>query len=406
MSRFTLAFDHEARPSKSAASCSASALPKCSGKHFQRNNDRSLEKSLFFHARKGQREELDAVLSSSRRPEIDARDSSKNGATALMLASKYGKAPCVDRLLRDRLPPNINKRDHNGLTALFFACMKGHSACVKRLLQNHPPPNLDVQQHCGFTALMTASEFGHTQCLDQLLSHHRPPHADIQQDDGMTALMLACRNGHDACIDRLLAHQPIPNVNMKQQQGFTALMLACEQGHFSSVDRLLAHHSAQSQSDQLAMEQKETDGPCQRSTPISSAFIDIDAIDCSGATALILVCRCEKSDGKAACIANLLKLRPNLQICDHSGACALSALPRSSAKHRSARAALVLAMHECVKCGLPADGSTAHPKCGRCLSARYCSKTCQQTDWHKHKNHCHPAAKSNLKRQDLTEGAA
>lgn len=405
-STYALTFDRDRESSKFAASCacSTSALPKCSEKHFQRGNDRSLERSLILHARKGQRDELDAVLRSSRPPEIDARDNRKGGATALMLASRYGKASCVDRLLSDTLRPNINKRDNSGCTALFHACLKGHPACVRRLLQNHPSPNLDVQQHSGFTALMTACEFGHTECLDQLLSHHRPPHADVQQENGMTGLMLACRNGHDGCIDRLLAHQPIPNVNMKQQQGFTALMLACEQGHFSCVDRLLAHHSAQSQRDHV--EEKETDGSCQRIAPISNVFIDIDAISSSGATALMLVCRCEKIEGKVACIANLLKHRPNLQIRDHSGACALSALPRSSAKNRSARAALVLAMHECAKCGLPADGSTTHPKCGRCLSARYCSKTCQQADWHKHKTHCHPAVKSSLKRHGLIDAAA
>jgi hypothetical protein len=178
------------------------------------------------------------------------------------------------------------------------------------------------------------------------------------------------------------------------KQGFTAFMLACEQGHYSCVDRFLLHYWQSAQPHNNHPEQKEADGSCQGNQTISSDPIDIDTVNCSGATALILLCRSKKLDGKAACMANFLKHRPNLHIRDQYGACALSALPRSSAKHCSARAALVLALRQCTKCGQQADGSTTHPKCGRCLSARYCSKMCQQNDWAKHKKHCHPVVKS------------
>ena len=56
----------------------------------------------------------------------------KEGATALILASKNGHVKCVQRLVKAGAPLDVATAQ--GGSALHFACRDGSAACVKTLL--------------------------------------------------------------------------------------------------------------------------------------------------------------------------------------------------------------------------------------------------------------------------------
>lgn len=71
--------------------------------------------------------------------DVNAR-TSKNGATALMLAASCGNVSVVEFLLQSGA--KIDIQDKRGWTCLFYATYQGHQKVVELLLENHADKEL------------------------------------------------------------------------------------------------------------------------------------------------------------------------------------------------------------------------------------------------------------------------
>lgn len=111
---------------------------------LQQNADPNLHKELFTP--------LMAACASSRESESDLLEcvelllnygakvdtAERHRMTALMFASKEGRATIVQRLINEKA--DVNKQDNKGWTALCWAATKGHGKVVRILLQNSADP--------------------------------------------------------------------------------------------------------------------------------------------------------------------------------------------------------------------------------------------------------------------------
>ena len=88
----------------------------------------------------------------------------KDGNTALILASMYGKKNIVQLLLQNGSDPNI--KNSVGHTALILASRMGHKDIVQLLLQYSVDPN--IKDTGGNTALKWAEDRGHTEIAAML----------------------------------------------------------------------------------------------------------------------------------------------------------------------------------------------------------------------------------------------
>jgi serine/threonine-protein phosphatase 6 regulatory ankyrin repeat subunit B len=178
--------------------------------------------ALIKAAENGEVDRVRALLESGANPNLVTKD----GCTALMLASRWGHRDCVELLLshRDnfgasadpRFRCDVNVADEDGWTALMWASRQGHRDCVELLLSapNNFGASADPRFRCdvnvadeyGWTALMHASFKGHRDCVELLLSH-RDNSADpnLANNNGKTALMYASRDGHRDCVQLLEA---------------------------------------------------------------------------------------------------------------------------------------------------------------------------------------------------------
>ena len=91
--------------------------------------------------------------------DVDAKDSV--GATALMIASEFGRKKNVQALLDKRAQVNHQRKD--GVIALMIASQEGHEAIVQILLDKGAEVN--VRENGGRTAL----KFAKTQKIKTLL---------------------------------------------------------------------------------------------------------------------------------------------------------------------------------------------------------------------------------------------
>ncbi|XP_042878628.1 ankyrin repeat, SAM and basic leucine zipper domain-containing protein 1-like isoform X2 [Penaeus japonicus] len=111
---------------------------------LQQNADPNLHKELFTP--------LMAACASSRESEFDLLQcvelllthgakvdtAERHRMTALMFASKEGRASIVQRLINEKA--DVNKQDNKGWTALCWAATKGHGKVVRILLQHSADP--------------------------------------------------------------------------------------------------------------------------------------------------------------------------------------------------------------------------------------------------------------------------
>ena len=159
------------------------------------------------------------------------------GRTALMIASKHGRADLVRRLLRRGA--DVNVRSRNRGTALMFAALGASPQTLDALLS----AGADVNAVGGFdwTALMIASVKGDTPAVKRLLEHG----AEVNRADiyGWTPLMRAAFETRHGVVDALLG-APELDLNARNEVGATALHLAAFSGSADIVAALLSHGSA------------------------------------------------------------------------------------------------------------------------------------------------------------------
>jgi len=89
---------------------------------------------------------------------IDVDAQTKDGATALMLASRTGHSE-ITRMLMEA-GAEVNTQDHNGFTALMIASAQGHIVVVRMLIEVRADVNARTEE--GDTAFSIAHSEGHT----------------------------------------------------------------------------------------------------------------------------------------------------------------------------------------------------------------------------------------------------
>ncbi len=115
----------------------------------------------------------------------DVNTQEKEGWTALMLASEYGRTE-VARLLIDA-GAYVNAQTNEGFTALIYASEKGFPEVARLLVEVEADVN--VQNDDGSTALMYALAYEHTEVVMLLIQ--KGADVNIQNNYGNTALLLA-----------------------------------------------------------------------------------------------------------------------------------------------------------------------------------------------------------------------
>ncbi|HTD03717.1 ankyrin repeat domain-containing protein [Undibacterium sp.] len=137
------------------------------------------ETGMMIALRENSMKVFDALLAA---PGINIEAKSKNGDTALMLASFMGNLDAVNKLIA--ADAEINRP---GWTALHYAAAKGDPAIIAVLLENYA--YIDAASPNHTTPLMMAVRSGKTPAVKLLLDEG----ADItlKNDVGMTALDFA-----------------------------------------------------------------------------------------------------------------------------------------------------------------------------------------------------------------------
>jgi len=177
----------------------------------------------------GSLEEADRLLSNG----VDANAATKNGTSALMLAS-YQYLPIV-RLLINK-GALVNSSTVEGWTPLTSAVSYCQDDIVKLLIEHGADVNAKYQKG-NQSLLMMAAERGATSIVEALLSHGAS--LEEQDDEGNTALIHAVEGpedseGGDISTVKLLLDAEA-DVNARNKKGWSALVLA---GYLGNVEMI------------------------------------------------------------------------------------------------------------------------------------------------------------------------
>jgi ankyrin repeat protein len=162
----------------------------------------------------------------------ETKNSSLQGAAALIAAVERNDAQTIDRLLGAGADPKA--ANEYGATALYAAAANADPAIAVKLLAAGADPNAPLLS--GETPLMEAARQGNLATVQALLSAKADPNAQ-EGKGGQTALMWAVSQHQSAVTEELVRHGA--DVNAHSKTGFTALMFAAQQGDTVSARILL-----------------------------------------------------------------------------------------------------------------------------------------------------------------------
>lgn len=154
--------------------------------------------------------------------------------TALIIGANFGKAECVEEILRRGAM--INAIDKYEMTALMHASKHGHKDCVMILLSRGAGVNM-TDDH-GFTAVHLAAKYGHASIVELLFEKG----ASLEIRDlveGKTPLHLAAQYGRKETVKCLIDREAKINRRTTFDKS-TAIMLASKEGHKSTVSLLIS----------------------------------------------------------------------------------------------------------------------------------------------------------------------
>ncbi|KAI5614176.1 espin-like protein, partial [Silurus asotus] len=161
-------------------------------------------------------------------------DQDGEGATALHLAARFGRAEALQWLLTAGSSTEL--QTHCGALPVHYAAASGDLTCLK-LLVTHSPQCVDYQMHTGATPLYLACQEGHLHIVEFLVKDCGA-NVHLQARDGMSALHAAAQMGHHALVVWLASFTDV-DLSCQDVNGATALHFAASQGHHRILERLL-----------------------------------------------------------------------------------------------------------------------------------------------------------------------
>ena len=175
----------------------------------------------------------------------------EDGKTALMVASRHGRADIVAVLIDKGA--EVNAITGNGGTALMFAAVQGDINTVNLLLQHEA--TVDMKAKFNWTALMVAAAKGHADVVQALLDAGANPNVrDVYQ---WTPLMRTSFSGHASVVQTILSfhhsiqlEKPVKqqyqlvDIDAQDETGATALHHAVTECHADVVQILLANDAS------------------------------------------------------------------------------------------------------------------------------------------------------------------
>ncbi|SFA77622.1 hypothetical protein SAMN04515620_102302 [Collimonas sp. OK607] len=152
----------------------------------------------------------------------------QRGETGLMLAV-HEDSKKVFNVLLNAHGIDLNLRSRNGDTALMIASYKGDVTAVKALLDKEAEPN-----NTGWTALHYAAAVGNDEIVQMLLD--ASAYIDAGSPNNTTPIMMAARAGKIQTVKLLLDSGA--DVTLKNDVGMTAIDLARKFDHNDIADGL------------------------------------------------------------------------------------------------------------------------------------------------------------------------
>ncbi|CAI8036215.1 Ankyrin repeat and protein kinase domain-containing protein 1, partial [Geodia barretti] len=184
---------------------------------------------LHETAERGDVEAVKRLLATS---SVKINSTTKQGETALLLASWKGHEAVVRLLIEAHA--SINLKDKDGLTPLYWASFKGHVAIVRLLIQWKADVNACDKK--GFSPVLVASQKGHESVVELLIGAGANIHLGTSESDD-TPLGIAAKNGHIGIVRKLM--NAGANIHHPNKAGLTPLILAIIGGNAEAVKFLI-----------------------------------------------------------------------------------------------------------------------------------------------------------------------
>lgn len=212
---------------------------------------------LIQAAANGNLTDVDIALTNG--ADINAKDTTNSGVTALYLASQNGHTDVVRLLLEKGADVDVKRitnvatalEGNNGtgptdsvstlhLLKLLDDIKVGNTKAIEYLIEKGEDVNIKNPTD-GVTALWIASQNGYSEIVRLLLE--KGAKVNIKTNDGTTALMIAAKNDHTNVIKLLVEKGADVNVksaalDVKTTNGSTAIMPAAQNGHTEIVKLL------------------------------------------------------------------------------------------------------------------------------------------------------------------------
>ena len=202
----------------------------------------------------------------------------------------------VAALLEARADPELDIPFH---APLFLACgINGSVECTRMLLDAGANPARRPAKYEGYTSVHSAIVFGELECIRMIIDHNADAVNVVSTAKNTTPLALACQpNLHAPGIDEYKPdHKP---------EQFVALLLdsRADVRIRDDMGRTALHHVA-NESDWNALEGRaDRTGAAELIEMVLKNNPDVDAIDTSGKTALMLACSKKHSKAVRALLA-------------------------------------------------------------------------------------------------------
>ncbi|XP_054629631.1 protein fem-1 homolog C [Dunckerocampus dactyliophorus] len=208
-----------------------------------------LKTAVFNAARDGKLRLLQKLLENKDGPEVTKLMGEKtNGATPLLMASRYGHLDLVEYLLECCCAPvemggsvNFDGETIEGAPPLWAASAAGHLKVVQSLLGHGASVNSTTLTNS--TPLRAACFDGHLDIVKYLVEHKAD--LEVANRHGHTCLMISCYKGHKEIAQYLLERGA--DVNRKSVKGNTALHDCAESGSLEIMRMLLQYRASMEQ---------------------------------------------------------------------------------------------------------------------------------------------------------------